>query len=119
MGITENANGEAMSVHDEALVREIVGELSAIDTRSRDLLPALLRRCHRDVRCDTRFAVFDGDVYRGHEGVAEFFRQWLDVWADWSWTPVEVFATPTGITVNVTERRVSFGGFVFDETHVQ
>jgi ketosteroid isomerase-like protein len=108
-----------MTVHDVNRVREIVGELQRFDRLDPRLLETLQGFCHRDVRWDTQFAMVDGEVFRGADGVARFFRQWLAAWTDWTWTVEDLFDTPTGVVLRVREHGKSRSGVEVEQRHVQ
>jgi ketosteroid isomerase-like protein len=71
-------------------------------------LPTVLGLCHPDVVFDNTNAAFDGAVYRGHEGIVEYFSLAREMWDSQRFELQE--AIPFGEDqVVVLQRTVSVG----------
>jgi ketosteroid isomerase-like protein len=71
-------------------------------------MPTLLGLCHPDVVFDNTNAAFDAAVYRGHEGIVEYFSLGQEMWESQRFELQE--AIPCGEDrVVVLQRTVSVG----------
>jgi ketosteroid isomerase-like protein len=71
-------------------------------------LPTVLGLCHPDIVFDNTNAAFDAGIYRGHEGLAEYFSLLQEMWKTQRFELQEVI--PVGEDrVVVLQRTVSVG----------
>ena len=83
----------------------------------RDDADAAFAAIDPDVEWDSRHHP-DGRVYRGHDGVREFLRNWLDLWESTSSRP-EKFVDAGDRVVVLTVETTKAGGLEVTEHHAE
>jgi ketosteroid isomerase-like protein len=78
---------------------------------------AALAEIHPEVEWDSRHHP-DGRVYRGHDGVREFLRDWLAVWEKTTVEP-ERFLDAGERVVVLTREMTQSGGLAITEQHAE
>lgn len=102
-----------MSEENLALVRrnyEVVNSIGRFGDEFVDpeeIAPDLWRRLATDVELHSRPDVPDSAVYRGRNGVKDFFRMLQETWAELRWEPLEF--TDLGDTVVVDTKITAVG----------
>jgi ketosteroid isomerase-like protein len=80
----------------------------AYEALNRRDLEAVVGLCDPEIEIDNTNAVFDAEVYHGHEGLARFFAQGSEMWESQRFEPEEYIPVGADLVL-VPQRIVSLG----------
>ncbi|MGH2837035.1 MAG: nuclear transport factor 2 family protein [Thermoleophilaceae bacterium] len=78
-----------------ALVRRALAALNAGD------IEELVSVCDQDFELDMSDRVFNPSIYRGHDGIRQFYAEVLEVWERYVWEPEQILEQETLIVALV------------------